>query len=270
MTFPLLPGKHAGEAVVTARDYMAYLRTAGFRPEGPAPRAAVLCFSPDHFAAVTATVPGRPWDWGGTGAVHVLDGADGAVAAVGGFGIGAPAAATVIEELVACGVRHLVTVGSAGSVQARCVVGDVVVGATALRDEGTSHHYLPPGEEALPSEALTAALAGALDRAGVAHHTGTTWSTDAVYRETVEEVRRHRADGVLTVEMEAAGVFAVARHLGVEAAAALVVTDTLADLTWAPRFHGADVEVVLDRVFSVVAGLLAERAGGPGTAQASR
>jgi uridine phosphorylase len=78
------------------------------------------------------------------------------IALAGGFGIGAPAAATVLEELIALGAREFISIGEAGCLQPRCAFGEAVVCTGAIRDEGVSHHYAPaekfrPG----PSEGLT-------------------------------------------------------------------------------------------------------------------
>jgi uridine phosphorylase len=82
------------------------------------------------------------------------------VAVAGRFGIGAPVAAMVLEELVALGTREFVSIGIAGCLQPRCQFGAAVVCAGAIRDEGVSHHYLPAEKFAWPSDELTARLAG--------------------------------------------------------------------------------------------------------------
>jgi uridine phosphorylase len=154
-------------------------------------------------------------------------------------GPGAPFAAIVVEELAALGVEQFVIVGLAGSLQPDLRAGSFVLCNRALRDEGTSHHYAAPSDFARPSRRLTQLLAQALRREAVAHRTGPSWTIDTPYRETVPEIRRYRAEGILTVEMEASAVFTVARHLGREAAALFVVSDVLHENGWEPSFHDA-------------------------------
>ncbi|GHG83793.1 hypothetical protein GCM10018779_67130 [Streptomyces griseocarneus] len=141
------------------------------------------------------------------------------MAVCGGFGLGAPAAALVTEQLIALGARRIVTVGTAAALQEDLRPGHLVVCNRALRDEGVSRHYLAPSRYALPSAALTGQLADALQAHGATVREGTGWSTDAPYRETHAEVEQYSAEGILTADMEAAGVFAVAEHRAAAAAA---------------------------------------------------
>ncbi|MBC7461441.1 MAG: phosphorylase, partial [Thermoleophilia bacterium] len=136
--------------------------------------------------------------------------------------------------------------------------GDLVLVARAVRDEGTSHHYLPDGAPALPDARLAAAIAGELDARELAHHRTATWTTDAIYRETADEVRAHVAAGVDVVEMEAAAVFAVGAVRGAQVASLLVVSDIISTLdgTWVPEFHGEVVGAALERAFDVAVAVL--------------
>jgi uridine phosphorylase len=231
MPFPHHPRKHREKALFTASEFHRYYATRTGSPPPRPPASVVLVF-------------GQRWrtylrrKFGGT-----FDPASGvfrvgrSVGIVNVHGPGAPYATIVVEELAALGVRRFVIVGLAGSLQPDLRSGAFVVSTRALRDEGTSHHYARPSTFAYPSAGLTDRLRGALRRANVPYVEGATWTTDAPYRETVPEIRRYRRMGILTVEMEAAAVFAVARHLGIEAAAVFVVSDHLDESGWEPRFH---------------------------------
>ena len=155
---------------------------------------------------------------------------------LGGFGYGAPAAVGRMENLIALGVRRFVSLGSAGGLQPDLEVGNLVVCTGAVRDEGVSHHYLPSHVEVAPDPILTAALSAELSGHGPIR-TGRTWTIDAPYRETVAEVHHYRADGVLTVEMEAAALFAVAAVRGVAIAGAFCISDLLHRHEWHPDFN---------------------------------
>jgi len=152
-------------------------------------------------------------------------------------GPGAPHVAIVAEELAALGVRRFVIVGIAGSLQPQLRVGSLVLCSKALRDEGTSHHYVKPQPFAYPSPTLTRRLTQAMARSVSTFDLGPTWTTDAPYRETVTEIRRYRDRGILTVEMEASALFSVARLRHCEAAALFVVSDNLDERGWEPRFY---------------------------------
>lgn len=84
----------------------------------------------------------------------------------------------------------------------------LVIPTTAIRDEGTSYHYLPAAESVDGDAGLTLALQAELGGLGLPVVTGPVWTTDAPYRETVEQLERHARDGILAVEMQAASLFA--------------------------------------------------------------
>src|SRR5215468_3443827 len=130
-------------------------------------------------------------------------------------GVGASLAAGLLEEVIARGGRKFVACGGAGVLDREIVCGHVVVPVSAVRDEGTSYHYLPPGREVAASPGAVAAAERVLTAKGCPYLLGKTWTTDGLYRETPGKVRRRRAEGCLTVEMEAAALFAVAQFRGV-------------------------------------------------------
>lgn len=154
---------------------------------------------------------------------------------VTGFGVGAPALAMALEVLIALGVKEFILMGIAGSLQPEAVAGDVALCDGALADEGISAHYVP-GEFVQPCAALTKKLDGVLQKEGLPHHTGPTWTTDAIFRETAAEVAHYQKKNILTVEMEASAFFAICQQKKVKGAAAFVISDELHRLKWEPHF----------------------------------
>lgn len=142
--------------------------------------------------------------------------------------VGAPYAVLVAEELAASGCRLLVSVTSAGTVTSLGTPPYFLLIERALRDEGTSHRYLPPGRWATIAQHLAAALGGAFVDLGEPVHHGASWTTDAPFRETATAIERARSAGVHAVEMEAAALYAYgqARHRDVVCVAH--VTNTMA------------------------------------------
>jgi uridine phosphorylase len=181
------------------------------------------------------------------------------VGLLGRFGIGAPAATAALEELAALGTSAVVSVGTAGSLQRDLKPGDLVLCEAAIRDEGVSHHYLPPGRLATAPAEMTAALGTAMRRAGLAFRTGNSWTIDTPYRETIDEVRHYQAEGVLCVEMEAAALFAVAEVRGLALASAFVISDSLAELTWSSQFGSPEVASGLIEVYQAAVAALTDR-----------
>jgi uridine phosphorylase len=159
------------------------------------------------------------------GALFRTRGKGSPVAVLANPGSGAPAAVIALELLAACGVKRLAAIGMAGGLQPDLQPGALVLCERAIREEGTSYHYLPSGENACPSAPLHAALARALKSGGAIFQCGASWSCDAPFRETFEKASQHAADGALVVEMEAAGLFAAGQHLGVQVAALFSVAD---------------------------------------------
>src|SRR5262249_53727886 len=160
---------------------------------------------------------------------------DGARLALVHPGVGAPLAAGFLEELVARGVRAVVACGGAGSLVPDVALGHVIVPIAAIRDEGTSYHYLPASREVEPTDVAVKAILATLERHGIPYVTGKTWTTDALYRETREKVRRRVDEGCLTVEMEAAAFFAVARFRGIAFGQLLYAGDDLSGDVWDAR-----------------------------------
>ncbi|MHB9081908.1 MAG: nucleoside phosphorylase [Pirellulaceae bacterium] len=142
--------------------------------------------------------------------------------------VGAPYAVLVAEQLIACGCRYIIGYSSSGAVADWLRLPCLVVPDRALRDEGTSYHYLPPAAYVEPRGSLAAILAVHATECGLPVHRGPTWTTDAPYRETRTQIERHRADGILTVEMEAAALMSLAQVSGAEVASLLHVTNTFA------------------------------------------
>lgn len=150
-------------------------------------------------------------------------------------GVGAPLAAGFMDELIALGCRKFIACGGCGVLDGRVQLGDAIIVSSALRDEGTSYHYLPPGREVVPAPAAIAALQQALETHGTSYMLGKTWTTDAPYRETADKVALRRAEGCLTVEMEAAAFCAVAQFRDVTFGQVLYGGDDLSGEAWDAR-----------------------------------
>jgi uridine phosphorylase len=221
-------------------------------------RAAVLGTFSSRLSAFLAERNGAPradpWLREDFGAFHV----DGATIAT--LPIGAPAAASLVEEMIACGMRTLIVTGAAGSLQPDAPIGTIVVPTSAIREEGTSHHYTPSHEPAVCSPRLVAAIEDELKQRGLKYVSGPSWTTDAVYREHRAKVDRYRAAGVITVEMELSALLTIAAYRGIECAAVFAVSDELHGEAWDLGFGGETFTVAMSR--AARAALAAVRAVG--------
>jgi uridine phosphorylase len=142
--------------------------------------------------------------------------------------VGAPYAVLVAEELAASGCQLLVSVTSAGTITPLGTPPYFVLIERALRDEGTSHRYLPPGRWATIAEHLATALGGAFVDLGEPVHRWASWTTGAPFRETATAIERAHRAGVHAVEMEAAALYAYAQARHRDVVCVAHVTNTMA------------------------------------------
>jgi len=202
------------------------------------PPHTVLCFFQETIDKVVAEHDGRVVDHLvseiGRNPIYRLE-IEGRPLTVAHPGVGAPLAAAFLEELIARGCRTFVACGGAGVLVPDVALGHVVVPTRAIRDEGTSYHYLPADTPAAPTPSAVEAIVATLDAHSVPHVVGATWTIDALYRETRDKLARRVADGCLTVEMEAAAFFAVAAFRGVTFGQLLYAGDDLSGDSWDQR-----------------------------------
>ncbi|MCB0012413.1 MAG: nucleoside phosphorylase [Anaerolineales bacterium] len=216
------------------------------RPVEDIPQRAVICFFNDVLAALAETGRLEPIRHLGSemGRIPVqrLRTENGDLTVMQG-GVGAALGASFVEELIALGCRQFIACGGAGVLDSAIDMGSVLLPTEAIRDEGTSYHYLPAGALATPTPAAVAAIEAALARHGVPYITTKTWTTDAPYRETPGKIARRREQGCLAVEMEAAAFFAVAQFRGVEFGQMLYGGDDVSAENWDHRGWNTDSSV---------------------------
>ncbi len=180
-------------------------------PEGAVP--AICALDPDGDAVRWLRAQGRARPVPSWACYHTaLDAFEqnGVTIGMVGSAIGAPFAVLVAEQLFVSGCRLLLSVTSAGRIAPASPPPTFVLIERALRDEGTSHHYLPPAAYAAADPALVALAQAALADFPAVVRRGDSWTTDAPYRETEDAIAAAAAHDVLAVEMEAAALYAFA------------------------------------------------------------
>jgi uridine phosphorylase len=145
-----------------------------------------------------------------------------------GCAVGAPFAVLIAEELFVSGCRLLISLTSAGQITPAGRTPYFVIIERALRDEGTSYHYAAPSEYSEADPRLVSMAADALKRDGLNAVVGSSWTTDAPFRETAEAIEAARSKGVLAVEMEAAALYTFARVAEKQVLCLAHVTNTMA------------------------------------------
>jgi uridine phosphorylase len=141
-------------------------------------------------------------------------------------GMGSPAAANALEMVAAEGARRVVVIGACGGAAEKVGIGDLIIAGSAVRGEGTSVYYAPPGFPAAFDPLVTARLWEVASRTGVGSHRGVVFTTDAGYRQGPEIYDDCRGL-VIGVESECAAVAVVSASLGLRAGAVLFCTDNV-------------------------------------------
>ena len=150
-------------------------------------------------------------------------------------GVGSPLAVGFTEEAAALGITTFVACGGAGALDQNFDVGHVMVVDSAVRDEGTSAHYLRASRVATAQELGVSVADRVLDELGVTHFVGRAWTTDAMFRETPSRIRRRIGEGCHMVDMEASALMAVAQYRGLNLAHVLYAGDMVAGEEWDSR-----------------------------------
>ena len=149
--------------------------------------------------------------------------------------VGAPACVVGFEEAVAMGAEQFVLFGSCGVLDDEKVKGKIIIPVSAVRDEGTSYHYVAPSPEIEADERCVNVLERVLQDLGYPYVKGKTWTSDGIYRETLPMIRERKEQGCLAVEMECASMLAVSQYRRVPFIQFLYGADNLGDSTWEIR-----------------------------------
>lgn len=149
--------------------------------------------------------------------------------------VGAPACVAGFEEIIAMGAKKFVLFGSCGVLDAEKVKDKIIIPVAALRDEGTSYHYVAPAPEIGADPASIQILENVLTSWGCPYIKGKTWTSDGIYRETIPAIQERRREGCLAVEMECASMLAVAKYRNIPFIQFLYGADSLGSDTWEIR-----------------------------------
>jgi len=151
---------------------------------------------------------------------------------------GAPPTVALLEEIIANGTKKILLFGSCGILDSNLKDGTIIVPTHAYRDEGTSYHYVSAEEGDFIEVVTSGRTAEILKEIGVNAVTGKTWTMDAIYRETRHNMEQRKAMGCIAVEMECAGVMAMAKFRGIEAYQYFYSADNLDAEIWERRSLG--------------------------------
>ncbi len=248
MSFPNITEKYNQPAIIEPIKVVEERGKLGMNPSGPVPVGAIICYDTVLWQWV-CTLTNRIECDGWLKGSFLLQRDDIFILVMKAVGVGSPTAVMTLEELTAYGIRKFISLGAAGGLQKDLQVGEIIICDRAIRDEGTSHHYVKATKFASANDDLTSQLVEAVKKYGVSVRIGTSWTTDAPYRETIEELRRYRAEGVLTVEMEAAALFAVGAYRGVKVSSVFAISDVLSEGGWHQGYYSEEKTEGLQKIF---------------------
>lgn len=149
--------------------------------------------------------------------------------------VGAPIAAGMIDELNAIGCTKFIACGGCGVLSENLPVGNLLIPVSAIRDEGTSYHYMPPSREVNANDYAVKCIEKTLAEQGFNFSKIKTWTTDAFFRETPNKIQLRKQEGCVTVEMEAAAFMAASQFRGVTFGQILYAGDDLSGESWDNR-----------------------------------
>lgn len=207
---PLLDHPVDRPSVFTPDNLIESVRRARQIPEGPIPELCFLEFDGDLTDWLVAQNLAKPFpSWPCFHTTMFALALEGVTCGIIPRTIGGPYAVLIAEQLATAGAQWIVGLTSAGRVSRELPLPCLVVATSAIRDEGTSLHYLPPGKEiACPSPEAAAGIEHELTSTGWPVRAGKVWTTDAPYRETQAQLDHWAAEGVLAVEMQSASLYA--------------------------------------------------------------
>lgn len=149
--------------------------------------------------------------------------------------LGAPACVGSFEDVIPMGAKRIILLGNCGVLDRRIQDCGIIIPTRAIRDEGTSYHYAPAGDYIDVNTKYVEDFISVLDEFGYPYIKGTTWTTDAFYRETQAKVDLRKQMGAVCVEMECAAMQAMCNFRNVEFFQFLYAGDNLDHTSWDPR-----------------------------------
>ncbi len=211
-SIPLLKHHLKAPTAFSPESLIKAVRAAKHLEPVPIPPVCILEFDGDLTDWLVSTNRAKPWkSWACFHTPMFSFEVDGLTCGIVPRTIGGPYAVLIAEQIKVSGGRAVFGLTSAGRVSSRMPIPGIVVPTSAVRDEGTSYHYLPPGETVDAPPKVVHLLKSALEILALPVLSGTVWTTDAPYRETEQQLSDHAKDDVLAVEMQAASLFAFAK-----------------------------------------------------------
>lgn len=160
---------------------------------------------------------------------------DGVALAVTQAPVGAPACVANFEEVISMGARNIMLFGCCGCLDNSLDDYSIIIPTSAIRDEGTSYHYLEVSDEVEIDSECVKAIEDVINELGLKYSKGKAWTTDAIFRETRSKVERRKSQGAITVDMECSAMIALCKFRQVNFAQFFYAADNLSNEEYDPR-----------------------------------
>lgn len=157
--------------------------------------------------------------------------------------VGEPACAGLYEDIIAMGSKCLILLGNCGVLDKNIEDCGIIIPVKALRDEGLSYHYAPPGDTIEINTKYRGLFKEVLKEFNYPYVEGTTWTNDACYRETRDKVKKRKEQGAICVEMECAGMQAMCNFRETDFFQFFYAGDNLDHSQWQPRSISGEVRI---------------------------
>lgn len=154
--------------------------------------------------------------------------------------VGAPSCIVEYEEVLALGLEKLIMFGTCGVLDRNIKDLAIIIPTSAIRDEGTSYHYMKPSEEIVVNEKYVSEFIEVLNSKNVSYVKGKVWTTDAPYRETKSKIYKRKEQGCICVDMECSAMNAVAKFRNKDLFQFFYAADNLDSDKWEQRSLGND------------------------------
>ena len=170
--------------------------------------------------------------------------------------VGSAPATQILDWLISYGVKEVISAGSCGAL-IDIPENTFLVPKKALRDEGTSYHYLPPSRYVELNPIALKAIEQTLNKHNYSYIECLTWSTDGFFRETKDKVEYRRSEGCSVVEMECSSLAACSEFRNIIFGQILFTADTLADINnydmrgWGGESFEIALSLCLDAVINL-------------------
>ena len=221
------------------QDKSAFINPeALFKPVEYFPETVISIFSHDLFNRIVALLDGvkiaETNDVDGVWPVYAVTYRE-HIYALYKARLGAPACVGCFEDIIPMGAKRIILLGNCGVLDKRIEDCGIIIPTRAIRDEGTSYHYAPAADYIEVNRKYTDLFCDLLKEHHYSYVMGTTWTTDAFYRETRSKIQRRKEMGAICVEMECAAMQAMCDFRGVEFFQYLYAGDNLDGSHWDAR-----------------------------------